>query len=104
MQKCIAADAVVRTQKRAEFLILLLLLLLLPMQVDLALRDMQERKAASAANSIDEEVGLGQAAQASLDLTDSMSEGLRIRSEMQRAVQEERYGPVWSLLWYLGCG
>eukprot|EP00878_Enallax_costatus_P002909 GHUV01003103.1.p1 GENE.GHUV01003103.1~~GHUV01003103.1.p1 ORF type:complete len:415 (+),score=115.19 GHUV01003103.1:208-1452(+) len=65
--------------------------------VDMALRDMQERKASSAASSFssmsedDETVAMGQAAQASLDLSDSMSEGLRLRSEMQRAVQEERY-------------
>jgi hypothetical protein len=34
-------------------------------------------------------VGAG-AAQANLDLRDTMSEGLRLRSQMQRAVQEER--------------
>eukprot|EP00878_Enallax_costatus_P039813 GHUV01045729.1.p1 GENE.GHUV01045729.1~~GHUV01045729.1.p1 ORF type:complete len:199 (-),score=26.51 GHUV01045729.1:234-830(-) len=71
--------------------------------VDMALRDMQERKASSAASSFssmsedDETVAMGQAAQASLDLSDSMSEGLRLRSEMQRAVQEERcvrFSPV----------
>lgn len=67
-------------------------------KVDMALRDMEERKASSAASSFssmsedDEGAGLGQAAQASLDLSDSMSEGLRLRSEMQRAVQEERCG------------
>lgn len=60
-------------------------------QVDLALRDMLERKAASAAASMSEEDAVGAGvAQASLDLSDSMSEGLRLRSEMQRAVQEER--------------
>jgi hypothetical protein len=52
---------------------------------------MQERKAVSVQSSMSEEdaVGAG-AAQASLDLRDTMSEGLRLRSEMQRAVQEER--------------
>ncbi|WIA21272.1 hypothetical protein OEZ85_000506 [Tetradesmus obliquus] len=60
--------------------------------VDLALRDMQERKAVSVQSSMSEEDALGAgAAQASLDLRDTMSEGLRLRSEMQRAVQEERY-------------
>jgi hypothetical protein len=61
------------------------------LQVDMALRDMQERKAVSVQSSMSEEdaVGAG-AAQASLDLRDTMSEGLRLRSEMQRAVQEER--------------
>jgi hypothetical protein len=61
------------------------------LQVDMALRDMQERKAVSVQASMSEEdaVGAG-AAQASLDLRDTMSEGLRLRSEMQRAVQEER--------------
>jgi hypothetical protein len=39
--------------------------------------------------SEEDAVGAG-VAQASLDLSDTMSEGLRLRSEMQRAVQEER--------------
>lgn len=52
---------------------------------------MQERKAVSVQSSMSEEDALGAgAAQASLDLRDTMSEGLRLRSEMQRAVQEER--------------
>lgn len=64
---------------------------LLLLQVDLALRDMLERKAASSAASMSEEDAVGAGvAQASLDLSDTMSEGLRLRSEMQRAVQEER--------------
>lgn len=62
------------------------------LQVDLALRDMLERKAASVAASMSEEDAVGAGvAQASLDLSDTMSEGLRLRSEMQRAVQEERW-------------
>jgi hypothetical protein len=53
---------------------------------------MLERKAASAAASMSEEDAVGAGvAQASLDLNDTMSEGLRLRSEMQRAVQEERW-------------
>jgi hypothetical protein len=61
-------------------------------KVDMALRDMQERKAASVQSSMSEEDAIGAgAAQASLDLRDTMSEGLRLRSEMQRAVQEERW-------------
>ncbi len=64
-------------------------------QVDVALRDMQERKAASAAASMSEEDGVSSAAAAAaanagLTSVDSMSEGLRLRSEMARAVQEER--------------
>eukprot|EP00879_Flechtneria_rotunda_P024998 GHRR01026527.1.p1 GENE.GHRR01026527.1~~GHRR01026527.1.p1 ORF type:complete len:133 (+),score=43.10 GHRR01026527.1:3-401(+) len=39
----------------------------------------------------EEDLEVAGAAQASLDLSDSMSEGLRLRTEMQRAVQEERY-------------
>lgn len=59
----------------------------------MALRDMLERKAASAAASMSEEDAVGAGvAQASLDMSDTMSEGLRLRSEMQRAVQEERCG------------
>jgi hypothetical protein len=71
-------------------------------QVDLALRDMMERKAASAAASMSEEDAVGAGvAQASLDLSDSMSEGLRLRSEMTRAVNEERWAG-W--LAVSGCG
>ncbi|KAI8477009.1 MAG: hypothetical protein J3K34DRAFT_498324 [Monoraphidium minutum] len=53
--------------------------------VDLALRQMQERKSASAAAGGGEQAG---AAIAAIDLT---SEGLQLRGEMQRAVEEERY-------------
>jgi hypothetical protein len=75
-----------------KLVMLVLLLLLLLLQVDLALRDMLERKAASVAASMSEEDAVGAGvAQASLDLNDTMSEGLRLRSEMQRAVQEERW-------------
>ncbi|GBG00504.1 hypothetical protein Rsub_13266 [Raphidocelis subcapitata] len=53
--------------------------------VDLAIRQMQERKSDSAAGAGGEQAG---AAIASIDLT---SEGLQLRGELQRAVEEERY-------------
>lgn len=51
-------------------------------QIDKALRQVQEQKASSAGT---------EAGAASLSVSDFNSEGLRVRTEMQRAVEEERY-------------
>lgn len=51
-------------------------------KVDEAIRNMAERKAKKA--------GEGSAQASSLNMADFASEGLRLRTEMQRAVEQER--------------
>lgn len=56
-----------------------------PTQVDAGLKKLEKLKAEHSEDP--------QAACATMDVTASTSEGLRLRSEMQRAAEQERYWP-----------
>lgn len=78
---CVCPDATQQQADARDLTPLLPCCVCCALQVDVALRQMQERKATSSA---------GEAATAQLSVMDIASEGLRLRMEMQKAAEEER--------------